>query len=113
MECWAATICTLTFGTTRTAGSSALRHGLTLLLRKLPVTHFYCRLSVPQGYWMRTEGIGHLKISKDICKVAVLSTAVHISERAGDFCGGRTERQHSVRPVQFVFRFGTVLKESL
>jgi hypothetical protein len=62
---------------------------------------------------MREEGIGHLKISKDICKLAVLSTAVNISARAGDFCGGRTERQHSVRPLHFVFRFGTVLKDGL
>lgn len=62
---------------------------------------------------MRAEGIGHLRISKDLSKVAALSTVVHITERAGDFCGERAERQHSVRPVQFVFRFDTVLKEGL
>jgi len=54
-----------------------------------------------------------LKISKDLSKVAVLSTVVHITEREGDFYWGRTERQHFVRAVQFVFRFGTVLIERL
>jgi hypothetical protein len=28
-------------------------------------THFCWGLSGPKGYWMRTEGIGHLKISKN------------------------------------------------
>jgi len=62
---------------------------------------------------MRAEGIGHLNISKDHSNVAVFLTVAHITEGAGDLCGERTERQHSVRPAQFVFRFGTLLKERL
>jgi hypothetical protein len=58
-------------------------------------------------YPVHAEEIRNLKISKDICKVTILPTVVHITERAGNFCGGRTERPE--RPVQFVFRFGTVL----
>jgi hypothetical protein len=54
-----------------------------------------------------------LKISKDLNNVSILSTVIHVTERAGEFFGERRERQHSVRPAQFVFRFGTVLKERL
>jgi hypothetical protein len=64
MECWAY-ILTLPFGTTRTAELSALHTGRASPPRKFLGTRFCYRLSGPQGYWMRTEGIGQLKISKN------------------------------------------------
>jgi hypothetical protein len=112
LECWATTI-TLTFGTTRTARSSALRHGHTYAQENSLLLAFVAGWVGPRATGLRAEGIGHLKISKDICKFAVLWRFLHITEIAGDFCGWRRERQSSVGPVQFVFRFGTVLKERL
>jgi hypothetical protein len=64
MECWAS-ILILTFSTTKMAQLSALHAGCTLPSRKFLGTNFCYRLSEPLRYWMRTEGIGHLKISKD------------------------------------------------
>ena len=51
----------VTFGTTRAAGLSGLLTGRTLLPRKILGTHICQGLSGPQGYCMRTEGIGHSK----------------------------------------------------
>ena len=56
---------TLTFGKTRTAELSILRAGRTLPPRKFLGTHLRQGLSGLQRYWLRTEGIGHFKISKD------------------------------------------------
>jgi hypothetical protein len=61
--------------------------------RKLLDTNCCCSLSGPQGYWVRAEGIGQLKTSKNRSKVAVLSTVVLITERAGSFCECRTDRR--------------------
>lgn len=62
-EYWASFI-TLTFGTIRKAGFSALHASRTLSHRKSLGTYFFQRLSGPQFYWMRSEEIGRLKISK-------------------------------------------------
>jgi hypothetical protein len=63
MECWASNL-TLT-DTTSTAQPSATQAARNLPPRKSLGTHFCYRLSGPQGYRMRPEGIGHLKFSKD------------------------------------------------
>jgi hypothetical protein len=55
----------LTFGTTRPVELSVLRAGRTLLPRIFLGTHFFQRLTGLQGYVMRTEGLGHVKISKN------------------------------------------------
>jgi hypothetical protein len=64
MECWAS-ILILTYVTTRTAELSAVLGDRDLPLRKFLCTHFCWRLIGPQGYRMPTEGLGHLKNSKD------------------------------------------------
>jgi hypothetical protein len=61
-----ASILTLASGTTRTAEVSALRAGSTSPPRKFLGTHFCYSVSGTQCYWMRTEGTGHLKISKEL-----------------------------------------------
>jgi hypothetical protein len=63
MEYWAP-ILTEIFGTKRTAELSILRAGPTLPPRKFLSTHFCQRLRVLQGYWMWTEGTGHLRVCK-------------------------------------------------
>jgi hypothetical protein len=60
---WPASILTLTFGTTMTAELSAVRASHTLPQGNAMVLVSVQRLSV--DYRMRTEGLGHLKISKD------------------------------------------------
>ena len=50
---------------TSTVQLSATRAARNLAPRKSPGTHFCYRLSGPQGYRMRPEVKGHLKISKD------------------------------------------------
>jgi hypothetical protein len=50
---------------TSTVQLSATRAVRNLPPRKSPGTHLCYRLSGPQGYRMRPEGIGHLKSSKD------------------------------------------------
>ena len=67
MKCWAS-ILTLTFGTTRTAELSVLRAGRSLPPWKFLGSHLCHRLNGPQGYWVRTGGLGHLKISKDLTR---------------------------------------------
>jgi hypothetical protein len=64
MQCWTSTL-TLIFGTTRTTELSALCTGRTLPPETLLGVHFRYMLSGPQGYSKRTEGQGHLKVSKD------------------------------------------------
>lgn len=64
MECWASTF-TLTFGTTTTAEFSALRAGRTLPQENSVVLISVKRPSGLRVYWMRTEGLGHLKTAND------------------------------------------------
>jgi len=55
---------TLTLCTAGMTELSALRAGRTSPQRKFLGTHLCKRLSGYRSYWMRIEGIGHLKISK-------------------------------------------------
>jgi len=55
----------LTFGTTGTAELSAVSVGRNLPARKFLGTHFCQKLSGTQSWWIRTDGIGRLKFSKD------------------------------------------------
>ena len=64
MECWVS-ILTVTFSTTRMAECSAWCAGHTLPLRKSFVTNFCNGLSRSKGYWMQSQWLGHLKISKE------------------------------------------------
>lgn len=63
-ECWAS-IFILTFGTTWTTELSALNASQTLHRKQFLRTHFCYRMTAPQDYWMRAEGMGHLKVSSD------------------------------------------------
>jgi hypothetical protein len=65
MECCWTFVLTLIFGTTWTAELSALNASHTLLRMQFLCTHFCYRMTAPQGYWMRAEGMGHLKVSND------------------------------------------------
>jgi hypothetical protein len=53
------------FGTTTTVKLSAVRADRTLSPRKFLRIHFCYRVRGLQSYWMRTEGLGHLKISRE------------------------------------------------
>jgi hypothetical protein len=59
MECWDSSL-TLTSSTTGTAELSAPRPVLTLPPGKFLGSHFRYWVNGPQGYWIRTEEVGHL-----------------------------------------------------
>jgi len=65
MECWAS-IFNLTFGTPRTAELLVVPSRRNLPRRKVLDSRFCQMPSGNHGYRIRTEGTGHLKVSKEL-----------------------------------------------
>ena len=84
-----------------------MRAGLVLAPRTFLGTPLYYRLSGCQGYWMWTEELGHLKISKDSTgnRTRNLSSCVAVPQRIALISDYVITHSYVTSVLQFVSYF--------